>query len=94
MFGLFDWMFPRTLDERMQDLYDRMGWGEYRNPNMNQQTQWVVVDDNNIRHLWECPDCDAKAEVHPWYYSERGEPFCSECECDMEYIRTEILANG
>lgn len=38
-FSLFDWMFPKTLDEslnglddQMQDLYDKMGWGKYNNP--------------------------------------------------------------
>lgn len=38
-FSLFDWMFPKTLDESlddldnsMKDLYDRMGWGKYNNP--------------------------------------------------------------
>lgn len=37
--SLFDWMFPKTLkeyneqlDERMQNLYDKMGWGSYKNP--------------------------------------------------------------
>jgi hypothetical protein len=37
--SIFDWMFPKTLeqsmedlDNRMQDLYDRMGWGQYKNP--------------------------------------------------------------
>lgn len=35
-FSLFDWMFPRPIEEQlneldnsMQDLYDRMGWGKY-----------------------------------------------------------------
>lgn len=35
--SLFDWMNPKTLDEnindldtQMQDLYDRMGWGQYK----------------------------------------------------------------
>jgi hypothetical protein len=32
--SLFDWMTPRTLDERLQDLYDDMNWGEYKNPNV------------------------------------------------------------
>lgn len=39
-FSLFDWMFPRSteeqlneLDNSMQDLYDRMGWGKYTRPN-------------------------------------------------------------
>lgn len=37
--SLFDWMFPKTyqemndtLDDTMQDLYDRHGWGQYQNP--------------------------------------------------------------
>jgi hypothetical protein len=30
--SLFDWMSPRSLDEQMQDLYDKMGWGKYNNP--------------------------------------------------------------
>lgn len=37
-FSLFDWILPSTeeqlndLDNQMQDLYDRMGWGEYKKP--------------------------------------------------------------
>ena len=38
-FSLFDWMSPKTLEESMddldnsmKDLYDRMGWGEYKKP--------------------------------------------------------------
>lgn len=38
-FSLFDWMFPRSIEEQlneldnsMQDLYDRMGWGKYNSP--------------------------------------------------------------
>ena len=27
--SLFDWMFPKTLDESMQELYDKMNWGTY-----------------------------------------------------------------
>lgn len=37
--SLFDWMFPQTykemsdgLDEKMQDLYNMNGWGQYQNP--------------------------------------------------------------
>jgi hypothetical protein len=38
--SLFDWMFPPKsyqelsddLDNRMQDIYDRNGWGKYNNP--------------------------------------------------------------
>ena len=38
-FSLFDWMTPKSLEESMDDLdnsmqnlYDRMGWGKYSNP--------------------------------------------------------------
>lgn len=41
-FSLFDWMFPRSMEEQlneldnsMQSLYDRMGWGKYTLPNSN-----------------------------------------------------------
>lgn len=39
--SLFDWMIPpyknydefsQELDDKMQDLYDKMGWGKYENP--------------------------------------------------------------
>jgi len=29
LFGCFS---PKTLDESMEDLYERMGWGKYHNP--------------------------------------------------------------
>jgi hypothetical protein len=51
---------------------------------------WIKQNDDNIRHLWECPDCDDHAYVKPWWYSENGTPFCADCENDMEYIRTEM----
>ena len=38
-FSLFDWMTPKSLEESMNDLdnsmqnlYDRMGWGKYNHP--------------------------------------------------------------
>jgi len=50
--SIFDWMFPKTLeqsmedlDNRMQDLYDRMGWGQYKNP-LNKS--WNTVTANDI----------------------------------------------
>jgi hypothetical protein len=38
--SLFDWVFPsknyeessEELDDQMQELYDKMGWGKYENP--------------------------------------------------------------
>ena len=54
--------------------------------------EWSIIDDKRIRHRWECAECNDFAYVEPWYYSEMGEPVCTECEWDdmMEYIRTEI----
>ena len=51
---------------------------------------WTKIDDKKVRHLWECADCDNLVYVEPWFYSENGEPFCTKCEKDMEYIRTEV----
>ncbi len=55
---------------------------------------WIKIDDNKVRHLWECPNCDDKVYVEPWFYSEMGEPVCTACDRDdtMEYIQTEILS--
>jgi hypothetical protein len=50
--SLFDWMSPRSLeeqmddlDDRMQNLYDKMGWGQYKNPINN---SWNTAMDINI----------------------------------------------
>jgi formylmethanofuran dehydrogenase subunit E len=51
---------------------------------------WTKIDDKKVRHSWECSDCDNQVYVEPWFYSENGEPFCTKCEKDMEYIRTEV----
>jgi formylmethanofuran dehydrogenase subunit E len=51
---------------------------------------WVIIDEKKLRHKWECPNCDEYAYVQPWWYSENGTPMCTECDDDMEYIRTEI----
>ena len=53
---------------------------------------WYDIEDNKVRHYWECPECDRHAYVEPWFYSENGTPMCIHCpDQDMEYIRTEIL---
>ena len=52
--SLFDWMFPPktyqelsdNLDEKMQDLYDRNGWGKYYNP-LNTRTITMSSDEFN-----------------------------------------------
>lgn len=51
---------------------------------------WYEIEEKKVRHLWECPDCNKGVYVQPWYYSEMGTPICSDCDNDMEYIRTEI----
>lgn len=51
-FSLFDWIFPKSmeeqlndLDNQMQDLYDRMGWGKYPYPNNN--CSYITTNDIN-----------------------------------------------
>ena len=55
--SIFDWIFPKTLeqsmedlDNRMQDLYDRMGWGSYSNPLKN---TYILRPDMEIVSLEE-----------------------------------------
>lgn len=59
---------------------------------------WVIVEDIKVRHLWECPGCGNRVYVEPCFYSEMGEPVCTECDCEwediMEYIHTEINNEG
>ena len=50
---------------------------------------WIIIDDKKIRHLWKCADCNNAVYLEPGYYSEMGEPVCTDCDDDMEYIRTE-----
>jgi hypothetical protein len=51
---------------------------------------WTIVNDDKIRHRWECPECDREVYVSPWWYSENGTPMCVDCpDQDMEYILTE-----
>ncbi len=51
---------------------------------------WVKVKDSEVRNVWECPDCNHRVYIEPWFYSESGEPMCSNCDEEMEYIRTEV----
>ena len=29
---------------------------------------WIIIDEKKVRHLWECPECDNKVYVEPWWY--------------------------
>jgi hypothetical protein len=61
---------------------------------------WIVIEDKYVRMIWQCPDCGEKAYIEPWFYSENGNPLCSNDNCEhtqqdgeMEYIRTEVKVN-
>ena len=61
------------------------------------KTKWVVVSDNEIRHIWRCGRggrdvCDGTtttAQIDPRWYQDNGTPVC-ECGRDMVYVRTEV----
>jgi hypothetical protein len=92
--SMFDWMFPRTVDEQLQDLYDDMHWGMYKNLlEESKVDNWVRIDDEKVRQDWECPECGGWVKVHPNEYEDIGTPSCGECDCDMVYNYTEIF-NG
>ena len=51
---------------------------------------WTEIADATIRHLWACPDCKTKTAVDPDWYQANGTPVCGDCDCDMEYEKTEM----
>lgn len=58
-------------------------------------TNWKKVSDRAVRHHWKCPDpmdegCKEKAIISPDWYENNGTPICIECDCDMEYVKTEV----
>lgn len=47
-YSMLSWMNPKTdreileeMESRMQKLYDRMGWGSYKNPNSNEEWHYI-----------------------------------------------------
>lgn len=51
---------------------------------------WSKIHEDRVRHLWKCPDCEDEVYVGPDFYADSGEPHCCACECDYEYVHTEI----
>lgn len=54
------------------------------------KTKWIKIPDENLRHFWKCPECEAKETVSPDWYSDNGTPMCGECDCDMHYSHSEV----
>ena len=52
---------------------------------------WAKIGDNNVRHHWKCPDCDAEHAFTPDCYQDIGTPMCAECEQNMDYEYTEVV---
>lgn len=51
---------------------------------------WKIIQDDKVRHNYECPECGVDSTIYPWEYEDIGTPFCAECECDMVYNYTEV----
>lgn len=51
---------------------------------------WKKVEDDDVRHVWECPTCGEKTTVYPDWYTDNGTPVCTGCDDDMEYSYTEL----
>lgn len=51
---------------------------------------WQIIDDNKIRHVWRCAECEDEVNIEPSWYQNNGTPVCSDCDTDMEYLHTEI----
>jgi len=56
------------------------------------QPTWKTIEDENVKHVWQCPNCSKLVEVDPTSYQEVGNPVCSSpCDTEMVYVHTEIL---
>lgn len=56
---------------------------------------WKIIQDNKVRHNYECPECGVESTIYPWAYEDIGTPACAECNCDMVYNYTEVeVDNG
>ena len=51
---------------------------------------WKQVQEANVRNIWKCPECDDQAAISPDFYELSGTPMCHECDCNLEYVRTEV----
>jgi len=54
--------------------------------------KWIKINDECVRHIWICTKCKNKMAVSPTIYAEMDTLMCSNCEEDMRYDHTEILA--
>ncbi len=54
------------------------------------KVKWHKVADEQVRSTWKCPTCKQKVYIEPDWYSNNGTPMCTECDEDMEYVKTEI----
>lgn len=51
---------------------------------------WTLIRDDEVRHIWSCPDCGHVEYIGPEFYADKGTPHCDKCECDYEYMHTEV----
>ena len=64
---------------------------------------WTPIANFNVRHLWECMQCNQMCEqrpneptdahfvyVNPAYVAQNGDPTCKGCDRLMSYVRTEV----
>ena len=58
---------------------------------MKMKTKWITINDNEVCHIWVCPECKDKETVSPGFYTNNGTPMCLRCNEDMVYDHTEIL---
>ena len=58
---------------------------------------WKKIKDEDVRHIWVCPECGKIAEISPEWYADNGTPMCitdpdkyEGHESNMHYSHTEI----
>jgi hypothetical protein len=51
---------------------------------------WIKIEDHQVRHEWDCPECHRKTTVCPSSYTYAQPPICAYCWIPMNYVQTEI----
>ena len=59
---------------------------------MSNETTWIPIDDNAVRHIW-IDSSGGEHAISQTFYEESGTPVDEKTDNDMTYARTETKLN-
>ncbi len=74
----------------MLEVIEKITTGQDGSQTTTAAKPWKRISDEQLRHTWECPECERLAIVRPEFYQVNGTPVCDDCSEDMIYCWTEI----